>query len=469
MAVSTFEGIATGTTTAAATGFDFISAPSGGGATIITTNPFRGTQCMQLLTGSAGGICYAERTTSVGVSSSGQVYGRLRFRLPVMPPDATGMRVILIADSTGSFRAEARVTNTGALQLRNAAGTVLATATTTIAADTWYDIGLAVLVFSTTVGQIELRVWNTSTGTVTETLTSAATQNTTGAGGLNKLQVGAIRSGVNGYAVVVDDVDWATGGYPTITSTVTAAIDLTAASTLTAAGDVTAVGAVALSASTSLTAGAVVDRPASVSLSAASGLTAAATAVTSAAVALAAASDLTASGQVTAPAAAALSAATSLIAEAVRQTTSTVALTATTALTAATTGQGSASADLAAAATLTAGSTRVIPSLVDLTAAASLTAGPVRQTTGGVLLSAASSLTADATRVTDAVVVLSAAADLTTNSVAEASGQVQLAANSTLTATATTGHPAGTPARGTLTIPRSRSRVAQPVRRVVIR
>lgn len=163
------------------------------------------------------GICYAERTTSVNVNSTGQVFGRLRFRVPVLPPDSTGMRIILVADSTGSFRAEVRLIDSGKLQLRNAAGTVLATSTLTLTANTWADAGVAVLVFSTSVGQMEMRIWDAA-GNIAETLASAANQNTSGAAGLCKLQVGAVRSGVNSYTVVVDDVDWSTSGYPAIPS-----------------------------------------------------------------------------------------------------------------------------------------------------------------------------------------------------------------------------------------------------------
>ncbi|MEU7978243.1 alkaline phosphatase D family protein [Micromonospora sp. NPDC049081] len=217
MAVSTFEGLTLGAAVAGTAGFDFISNPAGGGATIVNTLPYRGAQCMQLVTGTSGGICYAERTTSVNVNSTGQVFGRLRFRVPVLPPDSTGMRIILVADSGGSFRAEVRLIDSGKLQLRNAAGTVLATSTLTLTANTYADVGLAVLVFSTSVGQMEMRIWDAS-GNVAETLTSAASQNTTGAGGLCKLQVGAVRSGVNSYTVVVDDVDWSTSGYPSIPS-----------------------------------------------------------------------------------------------------------------------------------------------------------------------------------------------------------------------------------------------------------
>jgi len=209
MTIATFETLPLGATTAAAAGFDFLAA----GASVIDTNPYRGAQCLQLSTGTAGAICYAERSTSLGVTSSGQLYGRARFRLPVLPPDATGMRLLVVADSGGAFLGEVRITNAGRLQLRNGAGTVLATATTTITAGQWCDIGLAVLAFSATVGQIQLVVF-AGDGTLAETLTSAATLNTLGAGGTTKAMAGAIRSGLAAFIVVLDDVNWTTSTWP---------------------------------------------------------------------------------------------------------------------------------------------------------------------------------------------------------------------------------------------------------------
>ena len=214
MTIATFETLPLGATTAAAAGFDFLAAPAGGGATVIDTNPYRGAQCLQLTTGTAGAICYAERSTTLGVASSGQLYGRARFRLPVLPSDATGMRLFVVADSAGAFLAELRMTNAGRIQLRSGAGTILATAAATVAAGQWCDLGLAVLAFSATIGQAQLVVF-AGDGTIAETLTSTATLNTLGAAGTTKAWVGAIRSGLASFVVVVDDVDWTTTGWPT--------------------------------------------------------------------------------------------------------------------------------------------------------------------------------------------------------------------------------------------------------------
>lgn len=213
MAVSTFEGLALGATTAAAAGFDFLSAPAGGGCSIVSAPTYRGTRAMRLVTGNVSPfpLCMAERSTSAGVNSTGTAHQRVRVLVEALPPDATGVRLLVITDSTGSFRGDVRLINTGKLQLRDAASAVLATSAATFAAGQFIDAGLATLAFSATVGQLQLALFNGSGG-IAETLTSSAALNTLGAGGLCKFQVGAVRSGLSGYAVVIDDYDVSTSG-----------------------------------------------------------------------------------------------------------------------------------------------------------------------------------------------------------------------------------------------------------------
>ena len=218
MAVATFEGVATGTpASAASVGADFLSAPSGGGATVRNDGAYRGTQYLRLMTGSAGGNGLFERGASLGVSSPGTLHLRFRWRMPVMPPDATGVRIAVITDSAGAFVAEIRATNTGAVQVRDGVPNVIGTSANTYAAGQWVDSGLSVLAFSSSVGQIQMVTFSGQT-TVSETLTSTATLNTFKAGGANKIQVGAIRSsGANLFAVDIDDLDHSTSGsYPSI-------------------------------------------------------------------------------------------------------------------------------------------------------------------------------------------------------------------------------------------------------------
>lgn len=220
---NTFEGGSNGATiTTGNSGggsgdaFQFVQIVAGGSATY-TATAFRGTLAGQFASGATVGTCYCEYSTSVGAASTGQVYCRLRFRLPTLPGDATGVRVVVIADSTGSFRAEVRVTSTGAVSIRGSGGTALVTFAATYVAGDWWDVGLAVLVFSATVGQIEARRY-AADGSVAQTITSLANQDTLGAGGINKLQSGMVRSIAN-HTVQLDDVAWSTAAYPAIDTT----------------------------------------------------------------------------------------------------------------------------------------------------------------------------------------------------------------------------------------------------------
>lgn len=216
--VSDFEDVALGATTAAAVKMDYLSAPAGGGATIRNDGAFRGSQYLRLNTGTAAAVCMAERSTLLGSSSTGTVHLRGRFRVPTLPPDATGVRVLVITDGPGSFRAEVRLTNAGVLQLRDAAGVNHGSSTQTFTAGQWIDVGLAILAFSATTGQIQMAVFDGSTN-IAQTVTSPATVNTLGAGGTNKAQFGAIRSGLTSFLVDLDDADATkSGAYPVLRS-----------------------------------------------------------------------------------------------------------------------------------------------------------------------------------------------------------------------------------------------------------
>jgi len=216
MAVATFEGLPLGATTAAATGFDYIAGVTG--ATIVNVNAYRGVQACQLVTTATP--CYLQRTTSVAVNIAGQVYGRARFRMPALPADATGVRLLVVADGTGAFLGDLRITNLGKLQLRDKTAAILATSSTTNVANSWIDLGLAVLTFSATAGQLQAVIFD-GNGQAAQTLTSAATLDTLGAGATIACQAGAVRSGLPGYTLVIDDVDWSTTGWPAIASAAT--------------------------------------------------------------------------------------------------------------------------------------------------------------------------------------------------------------------------------------------------------
>lgn len=212
---------AAGSGAGSGTAFGFVGIVAGGSATY-TDVSYRGPLAGRFASGPTAGTCLAEYSTALGAQSSGELHGRLRFQLPSLPPDSGGVRVAVIADSTGAFRAELRVTNSGAVSIRGPAGTALATFTDPYVAGTWWDVGLSITVFSSTAGVIEGRKHDAS-GAVSQTLVSTASQNTLGAGGTNKCQIGMIRSMAN-FAVLVDDVAWSTSAYPSLPVSGTPAI-----------------------------------------------------------------------------------------------------------------------------------------------------------------------------------------------------------------------------------------------------
>jgi hypothetical protein len=460
--LNTFDGGSNGTTittgnsgSTSGTAFDTVSVVSGGTATFTSTSPYRGALSGQFSSGTTAGLSYAEYSTTLGIASTGQVYGRLRFRLPTLPPDPTGVRVAVIADSTGSFRAELRVTDTGAVSLRGPAGTALATFAATYNAGDWWDVGLAVLAYSATVGQIEAKRYD-SAGVVAETLTSAANQNTTGAGGVAKLQAGMIRS-VASYTAVIDDVAWSPTAYPVVPSaagaqsgaaaltagsamtvgaftTQPAAVAMSATSALTAAAVATRFGAVAMTAQSALTATATTTTSGAVALSAQSGLTAAASTAQGAAAAMSAASNLTSAATVLPYGAATLTATSTLATGATRVQPGAVTMTAVSGLTADTSGGASAAVSLTAQSSITVAGTQIIPGATTMTAQSSLTTTAVRGTAGATAMTAASNLAVAAVAASTGGAAMTAQSTLTAGATLAPGGGVAMTAQTGLVA-----------------------------------
>lgn len=249
MTLNTFEGgVPAATITVGNSGgasgdaFNAVAIVAGGTATYITPG-FRGARAGRFASGATAGVVQAEYTSSIDVAGAGKVYGRCRFRLPVLPGDATGVRVMVLADGTGSFRASLHINNAGKLSIRGPAGTALVTSTFTYTANTWCDVGFAVLVVSATVGQIEAKIY--SAGVEIETMTSTANQNTLGAGGVFRLQNGMVRSLAN-TTVDLDDLAFDLNEYPDVP-----VIDAAGAPALPAV-DGAAAGAVAADAESTL-------------------------------------------------------------------------------------------------------------------------------------------------------------------------------------------------------------------------
>jgi hypothetical protein len=112
----------------------------------------------------------------------------------------------------GTRSADVAITTSGTLIMRNTAGTTLVTTTSTVALNQWIRIE-GFVISSATVGQVELKLFNSpDSATPTETQTSAATQNTTG-GALTQCRYGMVSGGINGQTWWMDDVAMSTTGY----------------------------------------------------------------------------------------------------------------------------------------------------------------------------------------------------------------------------------------------------------------
>ena len=355
----------------------FVQIGSGGSATYTASGAYRGGLSGRFVTGTAGAITYAERST--GNNSQGSLYVRLRVQMPVLPPDATGVRFAVVADSAGAFQVDGRMTASGTVELRSGSGSLVGASSATYAAGQWVDVGLSIGAFSSTAGMVEMRLYDAA-GAVTQTITSGATLDTLRGGGPNKVQVGAIRSGVNSFAVLVDDVAMSSTDYPALPSA-------GAAFTADAALAVTATFAAA----------AATDQPTAASLAVTAALAATASGSRPADAALAVTAALAAVASRTAPAAAALTATATLAADAtVTAAGATAALAATATLTAAATTTGAATAALAITATATVAVTGTRPAAAALPITATLSAAASRTAPGAAALAITTTATASA-------------------------------------------------------------------------
>lgn len=240
----TFDGntagstITTGNSAAGGDPFTFVSIAATATATYIADG-YRGA-AGRFSAGGTAGLVFAEQAT--GVNSTGSWFGRVRVRMPVLPADATGIRFAVVADSTGAFQIDARMVNTGKVELRTGAGVLVGTSTATYTAGQWVDVGLSIASFSATTGQIEMLLYD-GTGAVAQTITSAANVDTLRSGGANKLQTGLIRSGISSFTVDIDDAAQSSTAYPSIPSAAVATEAAAEAAIGSGAAEQPAVGA----------------------------------------------------------------------------------------------------------------------------------------------------------------------------------------------------------------------------------
>lgn len=195
---------------------DVTGAAGGAGIVYDTSVFYRGTRSMRARNGTTPGNASAQCGGSLNILSNAPSYMAGRFLIVgSLPPDATGSRLFVPIASDQSFQGEVRLTSAGVIRVVDRLGASAILSTTVFAPDTWYEIKVAVLVFSATVGQFELKVINIATGATTESITSAASFNNLSVGGLHKWKIGNARNHAT-RDIHWDDCAISDTGYPVL-------------------------------------------------------------------------------------------------------------------------------------------------------------------------------------------------------------------------------------------------------------
>lgn len=178
--------------------FDSVSA--GTGATLVFDNaqaaPSLGSFSLRTATGGTSALAYAAWTLASVTSD----YARGYFRFTSLPG---AQQLIIRYLSGGSQSLRVNVKTDGAIEVRNAANSVVGTTTNTISAGSWFRVEIFTT-FSTTVGAVTLRLYLSANGTsITETLNLTSLVLTASS---NELRWGVGAATSNAVAVWIDNV-----------------------------------------------------------------------------------------------------------------------------------------------------------------------------------------------------------------------------------------------------------------------
>lgn len=224
---------ATGTTTDGSLRFGTVTAASGSTGTLTYDNsqPIDGSLSFLVTFDSAGRGRYAY-WDNTQTSTSAPLYQSQLVKLPSLP--SATLHLAQFRTST-SAQCMVRVNASGNLELAALSG-VVKTSTTVVPTGAPFRVELALLVNSSTVGQIEARLFtNPYSTTPDETLTSAATLNTSGT--TTQITTGQT-SGPASYSYRFDQFRASATGYPPppVSPALSGSGTLTAAATITGSG-----------------------------------------------------------------------------------------------------------------------------------------------------------------------------------------------------------------------------------------
>jgi hypothetical protein len=179
-------------------GTAFTSPTAGTGATVVydDAQAHLGTFSCRTLTGGTSALAYVNWSITSGTSD----YSRGHFRFTSLPPAQQGILRYL---GGGVQCIRINVTTSGAIEVRNAANSVVGTTSATITAATWFRVEAHVTA-STTVGAVELRYYaspNSSTPTETLNLTGLVLTAT-----VDEIRFGVGAAMTNAVSVWIDNV-----------------------------------------------------------------------------------------------------------------------------------------------------------------------------------------------------------------------------------------------------------------------
>ncbi len=192
--------------------FDSVTIGALAGVTFSSTHAAHGFLSCAIATGSPGANALLTWTTSLTATTVPQAWFRAYFYLTAYSGNLRVIRVQNAGTLCGAvaFNASAKVS------LLDSAGTGQKTSTTTLPANQWFRIE-GFVIGSASVGQVQAQIYLAEDSpTPTETLTTAATLNTTGA--MNRVDFGNPAS-VASFTYWLDDVGASTTGYigPSVT------------------------------------------------------------------------------------------------------------------------------------------------------------------------------------------------------------------------------------------------------------
>lgn len=169
------SNITTGAGEASANAWDVVTIGALQGFSYDNTHA-QGNLAAKVVASGSGAVSYGAWTTSLGTITDH--YGRAYLYLTANPGDSARFLVLRSGGTGGTISAALRVHSTGVIRCLGSANAFIQDTTNTISLNQWIRVEWHII-HSATVGQIEVKLFNTADSTTpTETLTSAANKNT---------------------------------------------------------------------------------------------------------------------------------------------------------------------------------------------------------------------------------------------------------------------------------------------------